>query len=72
MTVLFPSVSINVLIPSVDHLDLLGLTIDNSLNFSKHICNINKKVGKQLLDVLSKLKNVLSFSLKLCLNTICL
>ena len=27
----------NVSIPCVDHLDLLGLTIDNSLNFSKHV-----------------------------------
>ena len=42
-----PSFSINnVSIPRVDHLDLLGLTINNSLNFSKHICNITKKVGK--------------------------
>ena len=45
----------------VDHLELLGVTIDNSLIFSKHIGNIIKKVGNQL-DVLSRLKNKLSIS----------
>ena len=49
----------------VDHLDIKGVIIDNSLNFSKHIAKITKKVGKQL-DVLSKLKNMLSTS-KMCL-----
>lgn len=49
----------------VDHLDIKGVIIDNSLNFSKHIAKITMKVGKQL-DVLSKLKNMLSTS-KMCL-----
>ena len=49
----------------VDYLDIKGVIIDNSLNFSKHIAKITKKVGKQL-DVLSKLKNMLSTS-KMCL-----
>ena len=53
-------------VPILDHLDLLGVTIDNQLNFSKHIAKITKKVGKQL-DVLSRLKNMLSISLKMCL-----
>ena len=37
--------------------DLLGVTIDSSLNFSKHVAKITKKVGKQF-DVLSRLKNM--------------
>lgn len=49
----------------VDHLDIKGVITDNSLNFSKHIAKITKKVRKQL-DVLSKLKNMLSTS-KMCL-----
>ena len=55
----------------VDHLELLGVTVDNSLNFSKHIGNITKKVGNQL-DVLSRLKNLLSTSSKMApLQLIC-
>ena len=50
----------------VDHLELLGVTIDNSLNFNKHISKIIKKVGNEL-DVLGRLKNTLSFLLKMCL-----
>ena len=61
------SFSINdVQVPIVDHLELLGVTIDNSLNFSKHFGKITKKVGNQL-DVLSRLKNMLSISSKMCL-----
>ena len=42
------SFSVNdVQVSIVDHLDLLGVTIDNSLNLSKHVAKINKKVGKQ-------------------------
>ena len=59
--------SINdVQVPIVDHLELLGVTIDNSLNFSEHIGKITKKVGKTL-DVLSRLKNMLSIPSKMCL-----
>ena len=61
------SFSINgVQVPIVDHLELLVVTIDNSLNFSEHIGKITKKVGKQL-DVLSRLKNMLSIPSKMCL-----
>ena len=56
----------DVQVPIVDHLELLGVTIDNSLNFSKHIGKITKKVGNQL-DVLCRLKNALSISSKMCL-----
>ena len=56
----------DVQVPIVDHLELLGVTIDKSLNFSKHIVKIIKKVRNQL-DVLSRLKNKLSISLKMCL-----
>ena len=55
-----------VALPLIDTVDLSGLTLDNSLNFGKHITKINKKVGKQL-DVLRRLKNILSFGTKLCL-----
>ena len=47
--------------------DLFGLTLDNSLNFRKHIMKISKEVGKQL-DVLCGLKNILSFWTKLCIH----
>ena len=36
-----------VALPLLDTVDLLGLTLDNSLNFEKHM-KISKKVGKQL------------------------
>ena len=55
-----------VALPLLDTVDLFGLTLDNSLNFGKHITKISKKVGKQL-DVLCRLKNILSFRTKLCL-----
>lgn len=45
----------NVQVSIVDHLEPLGVTIDNSLNFSKHVGKITKKVGNQL-DALSRLK----------------
>ena len=53
-------------LPLLDTVDLFGLTLDNSQNFGKHITKISKKVGKQL-DVLCRLKIILSFPPKLCL-----
>ena len=53
-------------VPIVEHLELLGVTSDNSLNFSKHSGKIIKKVGNHL-DVLGRLKNTLSLSSKMCL-----
>ena len=55
-----------VALPQLDTVDLFGLTLDNSMNFGKHITKISKKVGKQL-GVLCRLKNILSFRTKLCL-----
>ena len=53
-------------VPIVDYLELLGVTIDNSLNFGKQIGKITEKVGYQL-DFLNGLKNTLSISSKMCL-----
>ena len=50
----------------VDHLKLLGVGIDNSLNFSKHIGKLTKKAGNEL-DVLGRLKNTLTTFSKMCL-----
>ena len=35
-----------VALPLVDAVDLFGLTLDDSLNFGKHITKISNKVGK--------------------------
>ena len=50
-------------LPRFDTVDLFGSTLDNSLNFGKHITKISKKVGKQS-DVLRRLKSILSFRTK--------
>ena len=56
-----------VTLPLLDTVDLFGLALDNSLNFGKHFyTKISEKVEKQL-DVLCKLKHILSFRTKLCL-----
>jgi len=55
-----------VALPVLDAVDLFELTLDNSLNFGKHITKISKKVGKQL-DVLCRLKNIFSFWTKVSL-----
>ena len=55
-----------VALPLLGTADLFGLTLDNSLNFGKHITKISKKVGKQQ-DVLCRLKNILSFGTNLFL-----
>ena len=34
-------------LPLVDRVDLFGLTLEDSLNFGKHITKIGKKVGKR-------------------------
>ena len=53
-------------IAKVDSLELLGTVVEKSLNFSNHISKIAKKVGKQL-DILSRFRNILSCSTKMCL-----
>ena len=50
----------------IEPVDLFGLKLDDSLIFGKPITKISKKVGKQL-DVLCRLKNILSFQTKFCL-----
>ena len=57
-------------VPIVDRLELLGVAIDNSLNFSKHIGKITEKVENRL-HVLGRLKNTLSTSSKMCLYNSC-
>ncbi|KAL9966690.1 hypothetical protein ACROYT_G024802 [Oculina patagonica] len=54
------------IIPRVYEVELLGVVIDDALNFSTHVSKIIKKAGKQL-DVICRLRNVLSSSSKLCL-----
>ena len=44
-----------------DNVELLGVVIDNKLNFKSHISKLIKKVGKQI-DVLNRFKHILSFS----------
>ena len=51
-------------VDAINRVELLGVIIDNKLRFKDHISKITKKVGKQL-DVLSRLKNILSFSSKM-------
>ena len=60
----------DVQVPIVVHLELLGVAIDNSLNFSKHIGKNTEKVGNRL-DVLGRLKNTLSTTSKMCLYNPC-
>ena len=50
----------------VDTADLFGVTLNDSLNFGKHITKISKKVGN-LLDVPRRLKKISSFPTKRCL-----
>ena len=56
----------DVQVPIVDHLELSGVVIDDSLSFSKHIGKVTEKVGNRL-DVLGRLENTLSTSSKICL-----
>ena len=56
----------DVQVPIVDHLELLGVAIDDLLNFSKNIGKITEKAGNRL-DVLGRLKNTLSTTSKMCL-----
>ena len=56
----------DVQVPIIDHLELLRVAIDNSLNFSKHIGKNTEKVGNRL-GVLGRLKNTLSSTSKMCL-----
>ncbi|KAL9976578.1 hypothetical protein ACROYT_G013899 [Oculina patagonica] len=56
------------LVPCVKEAELLGVIVNDSLHFTKHVLKLCKKIAKQI-DVLSRLKNILSFSSKLSLYT---
>ena len=49
---------------ATDNVELLGVVIDNKLNFKNHISKLIKKVGRQI-DVLNRFKHILSFSTKI-------
>ena len=51
-------------VKATDNVELLGVVIDNKLNFKSHISKLIKKVGKQT-DVLNQFKHILSFSSKI-------
>ena len=50
-------------VKATDNVELLGVVIDNKLNFKNHISKLIKKVGRQI-DVLNRFKHILSFSTK--------
>ena len=62
----YPFSICDVQVGMVDHLELLGVSIDNSLNFSKDIGKMTEKVENRL-DVLGRLKNTLRIFLEMCL-----
>ena len=47
-----------------DDVELLGVVIDNRLNFKSHLSKLIKKVGRQI-DVLNRFKHILSFTSKI-------
>ena len=50
--------------PVEDSLDLLGMTIDNQLNFNKHVSLVCKKVNNQL-NVMIRFHNLICTATKL-------
>ena len=50
--------------PVEDSLDLLGMTIDNQLNFNKHVSLVCKKVNNQL-NVMIRFRNLICAATKL-------
>ena len=50
--------------PVVDSLDLLGMTIDNQLNFSEHVSLVCKKVNNKL-NVMIRFCNLICIAAKL-------
>ena len=51
-------------VKATDNVELLGVVIDNKLNFKNHISKLIKKVGRKI-DVLNQFKHILSFSTKM-------
>ena len=50
--------------PVVDSLNLLGMTVDNQLNFSEHVSLVCKKVNNQL-NVMFRFRNLICIATKL-------
>lgn len=46
-----------IVIDEYDNIDLLGIKVDNQLNFAKHISNICRRVHRQL-QVLKRFQNL--------------
>ena len=51
-------------VKATDNVELLGVVIDNRLNFKSHLSKLIKKVGRQI-DVLNRFKHILSFRSKI-------
>ena len=51
-------------VKATDNNELLGVVIDNKLNFKNHISKLIKKIGRQI-DALDRFKHILSFSTKI-------
>ena len=53
----------NTTIPVSEDLNLLGVTIDNKLNFDKQIANVTRKVSQQPA-ALKRLRNILPLDMR--------
>ena len=51
-------------VKATDNVELLGVVIDNRLNFKSHLSKLIKKVGRQI-HVLNRFKHILSFTSKI-------
>ena len=56
----------NVSITSSDCIKMLGIHVDERLNFDQHVTYICRKAGRQI-NVLKRMKNVLDFESRLCI-----
>ena len=56
----------NTIISSMERMKVLGITIDDKLNFSEHISNVCIKAGRQL-NVLQRLKRVLDYKSRMAI-----
>ena len=50
----------------MERMKVLGITIDDKLNFCEHISNVCNKAGRQL-NVLQRLKNVLDYKSRMAI-----
>ena len=56
-------------IANMDHIQLLGVTIDKDINFSKHIGEVCTKAGRKVGVLTRRLRNMISCSAKLSIYT---